>query len=92
MSDLLFDLDKGEAEVILLAKEMSADLVIMDEELGRKYAKLAGLTMTGTLGLLLKAKEQKLIENIKPLLFELRHKGVWISPQIINKITSITNE
>ena len=92
MSDLLFDLDKGEAEVILLAKEMSADLVIMDEELGRKYAKLAGLTMTGTLGLLLKAKEQKLIENIKPLLFELRQKGVWISPQIINKTTSITNE
>lgn len=43
----LNELDDGEAEVLLLAKEINADLVVMDEALGRGYAQQMGLKFTG---------------------------------------------
>src|SRR5690554_901521 len=70
------DLDKGEAETIILANEINADLVIIDETLGRFHAKKANLKITGTLGVLLKAKKDGLIQEIKPLLHELKEKGI----------------
>lgn len=56
-ADLLSDLDRGEAEVIALAQERDADLVIIDERLGRRHARRLGLHVTGVLGVLLKAKQ-----------------------------------
>lgn len=70
------DLDKGEAEAIVLATEIAADLIILDESLGRFHAKHIGLKVTGTIGMLLKAKELGYITEIKPLLLELRTKKV----------------
>jgi len=46
------NLDAGEAEAIVLAAEMKADLIIVDEKLGRFHAKHAGLKVTGTIGVL----------------------------------------
>ncbi|GHV53880.1 hypothetical protein AGMMS49579_13440 [Spirochaetia bacterium] len=48
----LLDLDDGEAETLILAKEHTADLVIIDEKLGRQYARHFGLELTGTVGIL----------------------------------------
>lgn len=61
----LRDLDKGEAEVIVLANEIKADLVIIDERLGREFAEYFNLKLTGTMGVLLKAKELKVIQRNK---------------------------
>jgi predicted nucleic acid-binding protein len=55
---LLIQLDPGEAETIILAKEIAADFVIIDENLGYKFANNAGLTAIRTLSILLKAKEK----------------------------------
>jgi predicted nucleic acid-binding protein len=44
-----------------MAQELHARLVILDERLARRHARRLGLPMTGTLGVLLRAKEQKLI-------------------------------
>ena len=52
------DLDKGEAEAIVLATESEADLILLDESLVRFRAKHAGLRVTGTIGILVKAKKQ----------------------------------
>ncbi len=88
----LFDLDRGEAEVLILAREISADLVILDETLGRRYAQMLELTLTGTVGILLKAKEKGLIQSVKALLIELQGKGVWLSSALVNQVTGLTGE
>jgi uncharacterized protein len=80
------DLDSGEAEAIVLASEINADLIILDEKLGRFHAKHAGIAVTGTIGVLIKAKRQGLIKELKPLLKELISKDVWISEKLINEI------
>jgi predicted nucleic acid-binding protein len=86
------DLDKGEAEAIILATESEADLILLDESLGRFHAKHAGLRVTGTIGILVKAKKQGLISELKPLLLELKEKGVWLSESLIERIPELANE
>jgi predicted nucleic acid-binding protein len=86
------DLDDGEAEAIVLATELNADLIILDEKLGRFHAKHAKLKVTGTLGILLKAKSEKLIDRLKPLLDELIEKDVWISEKLKNEMLRIVGE
>lgn len=86
------DLDAGEAEAIILASEINADTIIMDEKLGRLYAKNAGLKVTGTIGLLVKARKSGLIKELKPLLIELTEKDVWISERLIIEVCKIVDE
>src|SRR5690606_29605660 len=88
----LLDLDKGEAETIILATEIEADLTILDETLGRYHAKHAGLKLTGTLGVLLKAKNSGYIEEIKPLLSDLKNKSIWLSDNLINEVLKLAKE
>ena len=91
-SKYFIDLDKGEAEVIMLAEEIQADLVIIDELIGRDYARYLKLKITGTLGILLKAKEKGLIKEIKPLLLDMKDKGIWLSDSLIKSVLEIANE
>ena len=86
------NLDAGEAEAIVLATEISADLIILDEKLGRFHAKHADLTVTGTIGILIKAKTQGLIKELKPLLNELTDKKVWISEKLKGEILKKVGE
>ncbi len=86
------DLDKGEAEVIILSQELKADLVIIDEILGRQKAKQMNIPLTGTLGILLKAKSNGIITAIKPLLDELEQKGSWFSLKLRAKVLELAKE
>ena len=52
-------------------KEMNADYVLIDENIGYKIAKNSGLKVIRTLSILLLAKERKIITQIKPLLDEM---------------------
>lgn len=79
---LLNQLDLGEAETILLAKELNADYIIIDENLAYKIAQNAGLDVIRTLSILLKAKEMGIIDKIKPLLDEMISKGRWYSQKV----------
>ena len=90
--EYFIDLHAGEAETIVLAKEMKSDLVILDEKLGRNHAKQAGLKVTGTIGVLIKAKNNGLISALKPFLDELTEKGVWISENLKKEILKVVDE
>jgi hypothetical protein len=91
-ADLLVDLDRGEAEVIALAQELNAELVILDERLGRRHAERLGLSITGTLGVLLKAKQQGLVPEIKSLIEELRQGGIRLGRPLVTKTLWLANE
>ncbi len=60
--EIEFELDRGEESAIALAKEINADLVLMDEVKGRRKALREGLSITGTLGVLLMAAERGLVD------------------------------
>lgn len=65
------NLDLGEAEAIVLALELEADLLLMDERRGRAMAADYGLPVTGLLGVLLQAKRNGLISAVKPVMNQL---------------------
>ena len=78
-------IDDGEAEVFALAVEHDARLVLLDENKGRKKAKEIGLTVKGTVGVLQEAKEEGLVDVIKPLLMQLRDNGIHLSESLIDE-------
>lgn len=65
------NIDLGEAEAIILSKELKADLLLMDERRGRAVATSYGFNVTGLLGVLLQAKKQGVIPAIQPLIERL---------------------
>lgn len=72
----------GESEAIALAKEIKADLVILDDDKARKAAISEGLRISGLLAFLVRAKEKGIIERVKPLMDELKRKGFFISENL----------
>jgi predicted nucleic acid-binding protein len=77
-------LDAGEAESIVLAIEMQADFLVMDEWKGRRIAKQAGLHVIGLIGILLTAKRKGVITEIKPILTTLAEvAGFRLHPSLI---------
>ena len=86
------DIDRGEAEVIVLAEELKANTVIMDDRLGGKIAHLRGFNVIGTLRLLVLAKDKGLIAGIKPLIEKLKEVGFWISEDVYKDILLQTRE
>ncbi len=85
-------LDRGEAEVLVLAEEQRARLVIIDERKARRYAKRLEIPRTGTLGVLLLAKEKGLIPVLAPLIEELQQAGLHLGIKLIKKVLQLANE
>lgn len=90
---LLDYLDLGECEAIVLAKESSADLLIMDERKGRNIAKEQGLEIIGLLGVLVKGRRRGYFEKLKPILDELIDEvGFRVSRNLYQKILESVGE
>jgi predicted nucleic acid-binding protein len=85
---LRHDLGAGEAEAIVLARECSADFLLMDERLGRSAAKSLGLKVVGLVGVLIEAKERGLVRDPVSLMNHLHTEaGFWISPELRKLVT-----
>lgn len=86
-------LHDGEVEVMILAQESpKADLVILDDNAAKKTAKYLGLTVTGTLGILLKSKKNGFIDNITELLDKMLDNGFFVSPEIQKLVKTSAGE
>jgi len=87
------DIDLGEAEAIILALELKANLILMDERRGRALAVKYGLNMTGLLDVLLQAKHNGLISDVKPLIDRLIEiAGFRISSQLYVDVVNAAGE
>ena len=86
-SNLLEKIDPGEAGAITLAIELQAELLVMDEKKGRQIAAQYRLPVIGLLGLLLEAKQENLLNAVKPLIDRLIYEtGFRISPNLYQEI------
>jgi uncharacterized protein len=75
-----------------LAKELNADFVIIDENLGYRFANNIGLTAIRTLSILLKAKEKGYTVQVKPLLDGMIAKGRWYSQTVYQAVLAKAGE
>jgi predicted nucleic acid-binding protein len=84
-------LGPGERQAVALASESNA-LLVMDDRLGRAAARRLGLTLTGLVGVLIRAKETGLISGVRPLLNEIRQQGYWLSDELLDVAAKLAGE
>jgi uncharacterized protein len=88
----VIDLGPGEAEVIGLGIENPGSRLILDDQLGRQIARFHRLTFTGTLGVLIKAKQLGHVSTIRPLIEQLQRSGMWLSESVIADVLKLAGE
>jgi len=85
-------LDKGESSAIALTFDLPETLIALDDLKARKVAKSLNLKITGSLGILVKAKEQGYLEKLLPVLEQVQQTDFRISENIIKKILVTVGE
>ena len=89
---VLLELDKGEKHTIDMARKMAADLVVIDERIGRSLAEYVGLKVTGTLGVLLKARQLGLISSFSAAVTAMQTNGIHYHPVLVEKLVKAAKE
>ena len=84
--------DYGEASAIALASEFEDVLLLLDDLKARKLATQLKFKITGTLGVIHKAKQMSIIEKVKPLIDKLLLTDFRIADNIIDEILKVNNE
>lgn len=89
---VLFELDRGEKQTILLAKKHKADKVIIDERMGRSIAEYLELSVVGTLGVLAKGKKLGLIKSFRDSALDMQSQGIYYNIALIQRIAQQLGE
>lgn len=77
---------------MILGRELGADLLIIDDYIAREYAKYLDFKITGTLGVILKAKEKGIIDKIKPYVDALIENGIYIGNNVYEDVLKLASE
>ena len=75
-------IDPGEAWVIQSALQRNVSTVAIDEKAGRRVARLHGLKVTGSLGILIRARKEGVIGNLEDAILRMRSRGVWLTDEL----------
>lgn len=89
---LEWGLGKGESEVISLALKNSDYEVVLDDKLGRKCAVSLSIKVRGTVGTIILAKRQGLLEEARPVIQRLIDSGIYFSDKWLSEVLSIVDE
>lgn len=92
VNSLKTQLDPGESEAIALALEIPKSLIILDDLSARHIAKQIDITVIGTVGLILKAKQKGIITNVKEILNELVKADFRIAQHLIKTAIELADE
>jgi hypothetical protein len=85
-------IDLGEAAVIQTALDEAHDAVILDDLKARRIAQTLGIQVTGTLGILLQAKQVGLLPSVSAAIAALEARGMWIAPELAAKAIRLAGE
>jgi len=85
-------LHRGEAEAIVLAKELQAERLVMDDQDARRFADRSGLKTVGTLGILLLAKQRGEIASLRQEIERLLNLGFRVNPRLITAVLQSAGE
>ena len=83
---MLTQLDEGEKWTLHAARQAGAKLLLIDERIGRNLAERMGLKVSGTLGVLLKARQQGLIASFSGAAQAMRAQGIFFHPRLIVRL------
>ena len=89
---LEIQVDKGEASAMALALEVENPQLIIDDYKARKLAKTLHIDYTGTIGILILAKQRGIISAIKPVLKKIKETNFYISTELELHILVETKE
>lgn len=86
------DLHIGEVEAIALAKEIKADLIILDDKKARRLAEKEGLKVSGLLAFIIVAKERGIIKRVKPIVDDLKNHNFFVGKDLYDEILKVSGE
>lgn len=92
LPELANQLDPGEASVIQNARNAGISLVAIDERVGRRVARLHGLSVTGSLGILIRARKEGHLDHLGSCIKRMRTKGIWIADHLVNQALAAVGE
>lgn len=85
-------LDRGEASVIQTALQLGVKLACIDETVGRRVARLSNLSVTGSIGILIKAKSMGYPISMPEAINRMRERGIWLSQNVIRFALDHSND
>jgi predicted nucleic acid-binding protein len=86
------EIDKGEASAIVLSLEIVDSILIIDDLKGRKVAEELGVKYSGTLGLILRAKQEGFITSVKPIIDKIRNTNFRFSENLLTTVLELAGE
>ncbi|MBE5806817.1 MAG: DUF3368 domain-containing protein [Clostridiales bacterium] len=87
-------MDEGHCKCVrsFLAQKIAAELVIIDDHAARRTAEYLRLPLTGTLGVLVRAKKDCLLEAVMPMVSQMEACGIYFSNELKRSIRSLAGK
>lgn len=79
-------LGRGELEAMALVKQLDADVLLIDDQRARKVAWINNIPVIGSLGVLLLAKQQELVLEVKPHIEALRRSELFFGDSLLDEV------